>query len=280
MTAVELRSGLARTSLAAVATAGVAACAPASAAPDADAVGALCRRPRAGAADNRSRATARTASPSKSRETPEQQAQGLMYRQSLAPDRGMIFPYDPPGRRVLLDEEHADSARHDFHPPGRDDRADRGEHRADVARPDSVARAGRRRAGNCRRPRGRAWHQGRRQGQLGRIDGRACARMASSGRGAAMGFWSQTFTWWNGATWGTGLFTRLHGEEVGRDDAGNVYFQAKKNPASRWVIYDGCQRRQPGAAGLAGVAQGHDRRSAGEVAPAAAQVREAAERRI
>ncbi len=28
--------------------------------------------------------------------TEAQQAQGLMNRQSLAPDRGMIFPYDPP----------------------------------------------------------------------------------------------------------------------------------------------------------------------------------------
>ena len=28
--------------------------------------------------------------------TPEEQAQGLMNRQSLGPDRGMIFPYDPP----------------------------------------------------------------------------------------------------------------------------------------------------------------------------------------
>ena len=28
--------------------------------------------------------------------TPEEQAHGLMYRQSLAPDRGMIFPYEPP----------------------------------------------------------------------------------------------------------------------------------------------------------------------------------------
>ena len=28
--------------------------------------------------------------------TPQEQAQGLMNRQSLAPDRGMIFPYDPP----------------------------------------------------------------------------------------------------------------------------------------------------------------------------------------
>jgi len=28
--------------------------------------------------------------------SPEEQANGLMHRQSLAPDRGMIFPYDPP----------------------------------------------------------------------------------------------------------------------------------------------------------------------------------------
>jgi uncharacterized membrane protein (UPF0127 family) len=28
--------------------------------------------------------------------TPEQQARGLMHRQSLAADRGMLFPYDPP----------------------------------------------------------------------------------------------------------------------------------------------------------------------------------------
>ena len=28
--------------------------------------------------------------------SPEEQATGLMHRQSLAPDRGMLFPYDPP----------------------------------------------------------------------------------------------------------------------------------------------------------------------------------------
>ena len=28
--------------------------------------------------------------------TPEQQARGLMERQSLAPDKGMLFPYEPP----------------------------------------------------------------------------------------------------------------------------------------------------------------------------------------
>jgi uncharacterized membrane protein (UPF0127 family) len=28
--------------------------------------------------------------------TPEEQDRGLMFRQSLAPDRGMLFPFDPP----------------------------------------------------------------------------------------------------------------------------------------------------------------------------------------
>jgi len=28
--------------------------------------------------------------------TPDEQERGLMFRRSLAPDRGMIFPYDPP----------------------------------------------------------------------------------------------------------------------------------------------------------------------------------------
>ena len=54
-----------------------------------------------------------------------------------------------------------------------------------------------------------------------------------------MGFWSKTFTWWNGATVGTALFTRRFGDEVGRDDEGNIYYQDKKRPSRRWVIYDG-----------------------------------------
>ena len=28
--------------------------------------------------------------------TPDEQQRGMMFRESLAPDRGMIFPYDPP----------------------------------------------------------------------------------------------------------------------------------------------------------------------------------------
>jgi len=54
-----------------------------------------------------------------------------------------------------------------------------------------------------------------------------------------MGFWSRTFTWWNGDTWGTRLFTRLDGREIGRDETGNVYFQHKKQSRRRWVIYAG-----------------------------------------
>ena len=54
-----------------------------------------------------------------------------------------------------------------------------------------------------------------------------------------MGFWSKTFTWWNGATWGTALFTTRFGSEVGRDEDGNVYYRDKKRAARRWVIYAG-----------------------------------------
>lgn len=46
------------------------------------------------------------------------------------------------------------------------------------------------------------------------------------------------FTWWNGATLGTHLHTRLSGVEVGRDDQGNVYYRSKKGDR-RWVIYNG-----------------------------------------
>jgi NADH:ubiquinone oxidoreductase subunit len=54
-----------------------------------------------------------------------------------------------------------------------------------------------------------------------------------------MGFWSRTFTWWSGDTWGTKLFTWRFGDEVGRDDRGNVYYQSKKDPSRRWVVYPG-----------------------------------------
>ena len=54
-----------------------------------------------------------------------------------------------------------------------------------------------------------------------------------------MGWLANAFTWWNGASWGTSLVTRRHGKEVGRDEAGNLYFQNKDDPTRRWVIYAG-----------------------------------------
>lgn len=54
-----------------------------------------------------------------------------------------------------------------------------------------------------------------------------------------MGIFANAFTWWNGASWGTMITSWRHGDEVGRDDAGNVYFRSRKDPARRWVIYDG-----------------------------------------
>jgi len=53
-----------------------------------------------------------------------------------------------------------------------------------------------------------------------------------------MGLLKNMFTWWDGATWGTALFTWRHGTRVGADDWGNVYYQAKQGDR-RWVIYNG-----------------------------------------
>jgi NADH:ubiquinone oxidoreductase subunit len=54
------------------------------------------------------------------------------------------------------------------------------------------------------------------------------------------------FTWWNGATFGTDLWTWRFGELVGKDALGNRYYRTrggKIDPAlgfeRRWVIYNG-----------------------------------------
>jgi NADH:ubiquinone oxidoreductase subunit len=53
-----------------------------------------------------------------------------------------------------------------------------------------------------------------------------------------MGFFKNMFTWWEGATLGTALFSWRHGSRVGTDSLGNAYFEGKKN-GRRWVIYNG-----------------------------------------
>ncbi len=57
-----------------------------------------------------------------------------------------------------------------------------------------------------------------------------------------MGVLANIFTWWNGATFTTRLFTRRHGGRVGSDTMGNIYYSGGTdvhgNPR-RWVIYAG-----------------------------------------
>ncbi len=46
------------------------------------------------------------------------------------------------------------------------------------------------------------------------------------------------FTWWNGATIGTLLWSKRHGRKVGEDLSGNRYFESKDGKR-RWVLYEG-----------------------------------------
>lgn len=48
----------------------------------------------------------------------------------------------------------------------------------------------------------------------------------------------ELFTWWNGQTLGTRLWTRRNGQKVGEDQDGNVYYQTRDGKR-RWVIYKG-----------------------------------------
>lgn len=56
------------------------------------------------------------------------------------------------------------------------------------------------------------------------------------------GFLTKMFTWWNGSTIGTDVFTRRFGKKVGEDQFGNVYYEGGKSTfglTRRWVIYNG-----------------------------------------
>ena len=62
-----------------------------------------------------------------------------------------------------------------------------------------------------------------------------------------MGFFSKIFTWWDGATIGTSIFSARNGEHVGTDAQGNKYYRSKKKGGAhkfpdrerRWVMYNG-----------------------------------------
>lgn len=53
-----------------------------------------------------------------------------------------------------------------------------------------------------------------------------------------MKFLLSLLTWWNGQTLGTRLFTSRHGEKVGEDAEGNIFYQ-KDGGKRRWVIFNG-----------------------------------------
>ena len=73
----------------------------------------------------------------------------------------------------------------------------------------------------------------------GPVHNPAPARAPGQARDNVMrSFLSQIFTWWNGQTIGTRLYTARKGERVGEDEAGNVFYQTA-NGARRWVIYSG-----------------------------------------
>jgi len=59
-----------------------------------------------------------------------------------------------------------------------------------------------------------------------------------------MGILAKIFTWWDGATIGTLLWSKRHGEHVGTDAHGNKYYRSAKQKTTqgyerRWVIYAG-----------------------------------------
>ena len=57
-----------------------------------------------------------------------------------------------------------------------------------------------------------------------------------------MNILGKIFTWWNGATIGTHLYSWRKGEQVGSDVQGNTYFRSKPKQGARerrWVIYEG-----------------------------------------
>lgn len=45
-------------------------------------------------------------------------------------------------------------------------------------------------------------------------------------------------TWWNGQTFNTQFWTWRHGDKVGEDDQGNIFYQTAGGKR-RWVIYNG-----------------------------------------
>ena len=53
-----------------------------------------------------------------------------------------------------------------------------------------------------------------------------------------LNFIKRIFTWWDGQTFGTQLWTWRKGKKVGEDEAGNVFYR-NADDSKRWVIFNG-----------------------------------------
>src|SRR6266403_3282390 len=77
-------------------------------------------------------------------------------------------------------------------------------------------------------------------------DGIRAATRFPNRPGSMKQFLLKIFTWWNGQTFGTQLWTWRFGEVVGEDEQGNRYYRTKGGKIDptlgferRWVVYNG-----------------------------------------
>ena len=82
-------------------------------------------------------------------------------------------------------------------------------------------------------------------------------------------FLLKVFTWWNGQTFGTQLWTWRFGELVGTDDEGNRYYRTRGGKIDptlhferRWVIYNGIAEASRIPPDMARLDASHRRRAA------------------
>lgn len=52
-----------------------------------------------------------------------------------------------------------------------------------------------------------------------------------------MGLFKNIFIWWDGATIGTAWHSLRNGRFIAEDSSGNRYYESKKGPRRRWVVY-------------------------------------------
>ena len=95
----------------------------------------------------------------------------------------------------------------------------------------------------CDKPDGRA---PRRNWTIGDADGIRGRTLPQPARRFMKLFFLKIFTWWNGQTFGTQLWTWRFGELVGEDEQGNRYYRTRGGKIDptlgferRWVIYSG-----------------------------------------